>query len=86
MPLFFEKTRDCGCVVNAVSCEVITLENNEKMYSIGGHTHAVMCEKCNADEANGIDTLYDMWTNDNLTNNHEHAGWKQKNVMSQLFS
>ena len=46
------------------------------MYFLGGHKHFTICEKCK--QENGNDTLYDMWMNDNLTNDLEYAGKQDK--------
>ena len=72
MPKVFFKLRYCGCVVRAIWCGI----NKDKMYELGGHTHFIMCDKCKQDEENGIDTLRDMWKNDNITNNYGYAGWR----------
>jgi hypothetical protein len=51
--------------------------DNVKMYLIGGHKHFNICVNCKQDEDNDNDTLYDMWMNDNITNELEYAGWKE---------
>ena len=45
------------------------------MYLLGGHIHVTICGKCKKDEENDIDTLHDMWINDNVTNANGYAGW-----------
>lgn len=65
MPRRFLKTRECGCIVAAITCGI----NNDKKYILGGHTHIRMCDKCRVkEEEDDEDTLYDMWRNDNITN------------------
>jgi hypothetical protein len=71
----FHKIKECGCIVKAISYEIKT--DNAIWYSLGGHNHFTFCNKCKQDEENGNDTLYDMWMNDNLTNELEYAGWKE---------
>lgn len=51
----------------------IKVTDNGNMYLLGGHNHYTICDKYKQDE----DTLYDMWMNDNLTNELEYAGWKE---------
>ena len=74
MPKHFMKTNNCGCVVKATSVG-IKKENNTVLYLIGGHTHINMCETCKQDEINEIDTLYNMWKNDNITDGSGNDGW-----------
>ena len=47
------------------------------MFLIGGHNHVIICEKCKPDEENGDDTLYDMWTNDNITDRFGFNEWME---------
>ncbi len=63
MPKHFMKTKSSGCVVKVTSVG-IKKENNKVLYQICGYTHIKICEKCNQDEINGIDVLYDMWDDD----------------------
>lgn len=71
MPKQFCKIKECG-IVKAISCE-IEVTDNGNMYLLGGHNHYTICDKCKQDE----DTLYDIWMNDNLTNELEYAEWKE---------
>ena len=70
----FLKTQHCGCIVRAILCE-INNTNSGEMYLLGGHIHVTICGKCKKDEENDIDTLHDMWINDNVTNANGYAGW-----------
>jgi hypothetical protein len=78
MPRQYIKTKGCGCVVKAVSLGV---ENNHngKMYMLGGHKHLIICDTCKKMEMEDCDedTLYDMWMNDDMTNDFRFAGWEQ---------
>lgn len=76
MPKFFYKIKECGCIVNAITCGIINIDNID-MYLICGHIHFIICDKCKQYEENGDDTLYDMWINDDITNDFEYAGWKE---------
>jgi hypothetical protein len=72
------KTKVCGCVIKAISVGVENTTDG-KMYMLGGHKHLIICDVCkkledNSDSDN--DTLYDMWMNDNLTNDFSYAEWK----------
>lgn len=69
------KTKDCGCVVKAIMCGVKDYPNC-KMYMLGGHNHLIICDICKKQENNDEDTLYDMWINDNMTNDFRYAEWK----------
>ena len=71
----YEK-KDCGCIVEAMCCGFKTTDNGN-MYLLGRHKHLTICDNCYKDEENGNDTLYDMWKNDNITNDYEYAGWKK---------
>ena len=72
----FFKTKDCSCIVFAIICGVKNTENGIK-YLIGGHNHFRICKKCEKlQEINKEDTLYDMWCNDNITDDYGFAGWK----------
>lgn len=73
MPKQFRKIKECGCIVKAISSG-IKVTDNGNMYLLGGHNHYTICDKCKQDDN---DTLYDMWMNDNLTNELEYAGWKE---------
>jgi hypothetical protein len=75
MPKQYLKIKECGCIVKAISCG-IKVTDNGNMYVLGGHNHYTICDKCKEDETDN-DTLYDMWMNDNLTNELEYAGWKE---------
>lgn len=79
MPKLFHKTKECGCIVETICCG-IKITDNGIIYSLGSHQHFSICDKCKQDEENGNDTLHDMWKNDNLTNNSEYAGWKEKKL------
>ena len=71
----FFKTRECSCIVFAIVCDIKHTENG-KMYLIGGHNHFTICKKCKElEEKNDEDTLYDMWYNDNITDDYGYAGW-----------
>lgn len=73
----FIKTKYCGCVVMAILCGINHTPNGE-MYSIGGHNHFIICDKCKYEEKeNDTDTLHNMWLNDNVTNTCGYAGWKE---------
>lgn len=71
----FFKAKECSCIVFAIVCEIINTENS-KMYLIGGHNHFIICNKCKELEEINEDTLYDMWRNDNITDDFGYAGWK----------
>jgi len=73
MPKKFHKIKECGCIIQAITCGI----SNDKMYLLGGHNHYTICDKCKQDEESGDDTLYDMWINDNLTNDLGYAGWNE---------
>jgi len=70
------KTKVCGCVIKAISVDVKNTSDG-KMYMLGGHNHLIICDICKKLEDSDEDTLYDMWMNDNLTNDVSYAGWKQ---------
>lgn len=70
------KTKVCGCVVKAISVGVKNTIDG-KMYILGGHNHLSICDICKKMEDSDKDTLYDMWMNDNLTNDFSYEGWKQ---------
>lgn len=74
MARLYKKTKQCGCVIKAITCGVKN-NLNSKMYMLGGHNHLIICDICKKKE-NNEDTLYDMWTNDNITNDFGYAGWK----------
>lgn len=76
MPKHFMKTKNCGCVVKATSVGT-KKENNTIFYIICGHKHINMCETCKQDEINEIDTLHDMWMNDNITDGSKNNGWEE---------
>jgi len=83
MPKKFYKIKECSCIVKAISCG-IKITDNGNIYLLGGHNHYTICDKCRQDEETGNDTLYDindtlydMWINDNFTNELEYAGWKE---------
>ena len=75
MPVTFLKTKACGCIVRTIVCGI----NKDKMFLIAGHKHVIICEKCKLDEENGDDTLYDMWTNDNITDRFGFNEWIEEN-------
>lgn len=77
MPRLFIKTRDCGCIVEAMLCGIETTDRG-KMYLIGSHNQITICDKCKQDEENEIDTLYDMWMSDNITDDFGLLGWREK--------
>lgn len=70
------KTKDCGCVIKAFAYRVQNKPNG-KMYRLGGHDHLTICDICKKKESCNKDTLYDMWINDNVTNDFKYAGWVQ---------
>ena len=76
MPKHYMKTKSCGCIVKAVSVG-IKREDRKVLYLIGGHNHLKICEKCNEQEENGIDTLHDMWINDCITDGSGNDGWEE---------
>jgi len=75
MPRKYIKTKDCGCVIITIACGV---KNNSdcKMYLLGGHEHLIICDICKKMVTDDDDLLYDMWINDNMTNDFEYAEWK----------
>jgi hypothetical protein len=75
MPKRFFKNLNCGCVVVTITCGI---QENTKMYLLGGHMHHIICNKCQQIEESGEDILYDMWESDNLTNDLGYAGWKNE--------
>ena len=77
MVKIFIKKIECGCIIETISCGIKITEKG-KMYLIGGHQHLIICNKCKNNEENGNDTLYDMWINDNITNDEEYYGWNEK--------
>jgi hypothetical protein len=78
MPKQYIKTKDCGCVIKTISCG-IEKTNNGDMYMLGGHAHLIICVDCKKKEDLGEDTLYDMWMNDNITDDNMYMKWKQYN-------
>ena len=70
------KTKVCGCVIKAISVGVKNTTDG-KMYMLGGHNHLIICDICKKLEDIDEDTLYDMWMNDNITNDFSYQGWKQ---------
>jgi hypothetical protein len=72
----FIKTKSCGCVVKATSFGIKNTPDG-KMYMLGGHEHLTMCDICIKMEDLNDDTLYDMWMNDDITNDFMYAEWKQ---------
>jgi hypothetical protein len=79
MPKIFVKIKVCGCIVEAICCEIKSTDKG-KMYVMDTHNHFTICDTCNQDEENGNDTLYDMWKSDNITDDYEYAGWKEKSL------
>ena len=63
-----------GCIIKTISGGS-KITDKGKMYLLCGHNYFNICDKCKYDE----DTLYNMWKNDNLTNDLEYAGWKEHN-------
>lgn len=43
---------------------------------LGGHDHLTICDICKKKKDCNKDILYDMWINDNITNNFRYAGWR----------
>lgn len=78
MPRHFTKTKVCGCVVKTILCGIETKEDGKEMYLLGGHTHLTICSDCEKYEECEEDTLHDMWTNDNVTDNFGYAEWKEQ--------
>ena len=76
MPKRFFKTRECGCIVMAIPCGIKDTEKGQ-MYLLGGHTHVSLCDVCKIYEEDDEDTLRDMWTNDNITDEYKYAGWEE---------
>ena len=76
MPTQYIKTKDCGCVIKAITCGIKNTSHG-KMYMLGGHNHLIVCDICKKMEDLNEDTLYDMWTDDNITNDFMYAEWKQ---------
>lgn len=76
MVKWFFKKKECSCIVQAFVCEIQHI-NNIKVYLIGGHTHYYICDTCKElEEMKNEDTLYDMWYNDNVTDDFGHGEWK----------
>jgi hypothetical protein len=75
MPRHFIKTKKCGCIVKTSSVGTTNTPDG-KMFLLGGHDHLTICDICKKNEECGEDTLYNMFENDNITNNFEYAGWK----------
>ena len=79
MPILFHKTLKCGCIIETLYCGYKTESNGKQMYMLGGHKHFVICNICKKKEEID-DTLYDMWKEDNITDDFEFGEWKlQKN-------
>jgi hypothetical protein len=76
MPSQYIKKKDCGCVIKAISCDIKNTSDG-KMYILGGHNHLIICDICKKMEDLDIDSLHDMWINDNMTNDFMYAEWKQ---------
>jgi hypothetical protein len=76
MPRQYIKTKDCGCVVKAITCRIENTSDG-KMYVLGGHNHLTICNICKKKEDLNEDTLRDMWINDNMTNDFMYAEWKR---------
>ena len=76
MPRLYIKTKDCGCNIIAIACGVVSNNSECKMYTLGGHKHLTICDICKKMEDDDEDTLYDMWINDNKTNDFGYAEWK----------
>jgi len=70
----FSKTKECGCVVVSIVCGIKKTEKSD-VYLLGAHEHVKMCSNCKLNEENNIDTLYDMWYNDNVTDGVGSGGW-----------
>ena len=74
----FFNIKECSCIVFAYVFETKHIEKG-KMYFLGAHDHLTICNKCKElEEINDEDTLYDMWYNDNVTDDFEYSGWKRK--------
>ena len=43
---------------------------------LGGHKHLIICHICQKMEDYDEDTIYDMWMNDNITNNFRYVDGK----------
>ncbi len=79
MPRQYIKTKNCGCVIKAITCG-IKYTSDSKMYMLTGHTHLIICDICKKMEDLNEDTLHDMLLNDNMTNAFMYAEWKQYDV------
>ncbi len=75
MPTPYCKKKICGCIVLALATRPFPSDGT--MYMLGGHIHLKMCDNCKILEDNGEDTLYDMWMDDNITNEFGYAGWEK---------
>ena len=56
----------------------------DKIYELGGHTHFTICNKCKQYEENDKDTLYEMWNNDNITDDFKYADWEKEEKYKKL--
>jgi hypothetical protein len=84
MPRIFVKTIDCGCVIKTILCGIQPASDSKlnllgsKMYILGSHDYFTICCDCkkkyNLDDD---DPLYDMWLNDNITDEYGFAGWQE---------
>lgn len=74
MPKYFSKTLSCGCVVQSIVTGIKSVDT-KVLYMMGGHDHIKMCKICNEYKVNGIDTLFDLWLNDNITDGSGNDGW-----------
>lgn len=77
MPRIFYKPKEggCGCVIKTIICG--SAKNNDKvLWLIGGHSHLIICKKCSEAEETE-DTLYDVWIQDNKTDDNGYGGWKE---------
>ena len=76
MVKLFIKTKNCGCVIKAISFDIKNTSDS-KMYLLGSHDHLTICDICKKIEENDEDTLHDMWLKDNITNDNGYADWKE---------
>lgn len=74
----FVKTKECSYIVVTTIFESKHIKKG-KMYFLGAHDHLTICNKYKElEEINDEDTLYDIWYNDNITNDFEYSSLKRK--------
>ena len=77
----FQKKLSCGCIIEAFVFELD--KKNKNMYMLGSHQHVHICKTCKkrkeklSEDENDI--LFEMWNNDNCTNDFGYGAWIKKN-------